>query len=909
MPRRKETRVVDPTQRSEPAEDRQHLTYYRLLGLPPFESSEAAIRAAAGECLRRLRARGADAHAPAHDQRQMIAAVLQAKYTLLSPGLKAVYDADLRAGRISDAVAETVAHMPGPDEPAGVPPKEAPRGPRANVLSGRRRMVTGALLAASVLLVGGAAWLVAGQMRGRREARAFDHLLVEATAAIEAGRFDEARLHLQEARTRRPSDRRSGDLQARLERAEAMARLRERLAARGWTAAREAADAACGRGCERSEVASLLRAAADSLMAEAQRAAAEKRATAAAALVEGARALLPDDPDVQADSRAVDFLLAVEAVHAAIARRDWTQARAQATSAHAICPEDGRPAEAVERAFAGLLAAATAAADAGDRPRVNALLDEAAQLKPGDPRLRASREHVTHRELVAQVRAHLAAGRYAEAVGAAERARGIRPDDPEPDSLIGERFAQLIRRIENRPDTVDRATVSAGLAEAAVLRPGSPALDRLRQLAADRFAERAREGINRRDFKAGALRLEDALALAPDHAGAKALREQTVQRLESEVTRHLGDRRYAGATEALEALLLLKPGDAGMATRLADALRRHAAVSATAQKRRERDFNRLMARARQFNTHSAARSAVVVLDRALKLKPDDAEALAMKRRCERLARLPERLLVPLGPKAKMRLVLIDAGTFTMGSPVSERGRGDNEGPAHRVTITKPFYLGVYEVTQAEWKAVMRSEPWAFRAGVKESPRHPACWVSWFEAMAWVDAVNRQVGKDARFGPFRLPTEAEWEYACRAGSTGQFCYGNDRDLDLLLDYAWCRRDRRDTSMPGGWHVKAVGQKRPNRWGLHDMHGNVAEWCLDGLRQYAKDPVKDPVGSVEDNDKRVLDRTWVASRRAVRGGSWGSGAGGVRCAFRDSGFVNNRWPYKGFRVLREVVWPEK
>ncbi|HQH73014.1 MAG TPA: formylglycine-generating enzyme family protein, partial [bacterium] len=169
----------------------------------------------------------------------------------------------------------------------------------------------------------------------------------------------------------------------------------------------------------------------------------------------------------------------------------------------------------------------------------------------------------------------------------------------------------------------------------------------------------------------------------------------------------------------------------------------------------------------------------------------------------------------------LEMVLIPAGTFVMGSPDSEQDRYSEEGPQHQVTLTKPFYLGKYEVTQAQWQAVMGSNPSHF-----QGDNLPVEMVSWNDCQTFIQQLN-QLGQ----GTFRLPTEAEWECACRAGTTWRFSHGNVLECgdecesctahDLFM--WWCGNS--------GNHTHEVGSKLPNPWGLYDMHGNVWELCND------------------------------------------------------------------------------
>ncbi|MGD0900612.1 MAG: SUMF1/EgtB/PvdO family nonheme iron enzyme, partial [Thermoguttaceae bacterium] len=205
----------------------------------------------------------------------------------------------------------------------------------------------------------------------------------------------------------------------------------------------------------------------------------------------------------------------------------------------------------------------------------------------------------------------------------------------------------------------------------------------------------------------------------------------------------------------------------------------------------------------------------------------------------------------------MKLVLIPPGEFMMGVPnsyaVNRRFALDpvwGEKPQHPVRITRPFYLGKYKVTQEEWEAVLGkgNNPSQFKG-----PKNPVEQVSWDDCQQFLKKLSEMAG-DPR-GSYRLPTEAQWEYACRAGSTGDWCFGsNEAELE---DYAWYRQNSRGNTHP-------VGQKKPNGWRLYDMHGNVYEWCADwhDADYYKASPGSDPTGPLS------------GSGRVTRGGGWDS-----------------------------------
>jgi formylglycine-generating enzyme required for sulfatase activity/tRNA A-37 threonylcarbamoyl transferase component Bud32 len=236
----------------------------------------------------------------------------------------------------------------------------------------------------------------------------------------------------------------------------------------------------------------------------------------------------------------------------------------------------------------------------------------------------------------------------------------------------------------------------------------------------------------------------------------------------------------------------------------------------------------------------------------------------------------------------MKLVRVKPGRFLMGSPESDRDREEQEGPRHEVEITRPFYVGATEVTQGQYRRVTGKSPSHFRAGGPGADRvagldtddFPVENVSWDEAVAFCKALSERPEEKAKGRRYRLPTEAEWEYAARAGTATPFSFGDDPDLVRLGQYAWFFTNAETRTHPAGTLLA-------NPWGLYDVHGNVWEWCSDGPRVYARGPVRDPVGP-------------DGPRRVVRGGSWNCGRM-CRSAQRAAYEPDKRFPDTGFRVV--------
>jgi formylglycine-generating enzyme required for sulfatase activity len=240
--------------------------------------------------------------------------------------------------------------------------------------------------------------------------------------------------------------------------------------------------------------------------------------------------------------------------------------------------------------------------------------------------------------------------------------------------------------------------------------------------------------------------------------------------------------------------------------------------------------------------------------------------------------LPPTLALELAHGVQMELALIPAGRFTMGSPKDEKGRNYDEKP-HEVTISKPFYMARHETTQGQYQAVIDNNPVINK--FEKNPNRPVNSVSWQDALVYCFKLGRKVGRDVR-----LPTEAEWEFACRAGTQTPYYTGATAgDLDQA---GWYKGNIKE-------HVQPVARKKPNAFGLYDMYGNAAEWCQDWYEEYPEAPMTDPRGAS------------IGLGRVVRGGSWLRPAEQCRSASRQWVRSVDRPGYLGFRVA--VSAPQK
>jgi formylglycine-generating enzyme required for sulfatase activity len=251
----------------------------------------------------------------------------------------------------------------------------------------------------------------------------------------------------------------------------------------------------------------------------------------------------------------------------------------------------------------------------------------------------------------------------------------------------------------------------------------------------------------------------------------------------------------------------------------------------------------------------------------------------------------------LGNGIELDMIQIPAGSFTMGAPETEEGSEDSERPQHQVTVPS-FFMGKYQVTQAQWKAVanlpqvereLKPEPSRFKGD-----NRPVETVSWYEAVEFCARLSFHTGRE-----YRLPSEAEWEYACRAGTTTPFHFGETITTDLA--------NYNGSSYGNGPKGKERGETTPvgsfgvaNGFGLYDMHGNVWEWCLDDWHDNYENAPTDGSAWLDDNDN--LNRK--SGRAVLRGGSWFFNPEFCRCASRYSYYIAQRddlYVYIGFRVV--------
>lgn len=305
--------------------------------------------------------------------------------------------------------------------------------------------------------------------------------------------------------------------------------------------------------------------------------------------------------------------------------------------------------------------------------------------------------------------------------------------------------------------------------------------------------------------------------------------------------------RLSQASQALAKALKLAPGNPQVK-----------AFKSELQPLLQAQVNQLWLAVQQAQQNKDRGLAIQALRQLLQIAPNHAQAKALM---EQIGDFTNTL--------GMKFVFIPAGSFTMGSPTSEANREDDE-KQHPVRLTKPFMLAVTEVTQAQWQAIMGNNPSHFKGA-----NRPVEKVFWQDAVTFCGILSEREGRK-----YRLPTEAQWEYACRAGSTGSYA-----GTGLLHEMGWYEANSGNQTQP-------VGRKLPNAWGLYDMHGNVYEWCSDRYGDYPSGHVTDPTGASS------------GKYRVCRGGSWYSTPRYCRSANRHGLTPDLRYRDIGFRVVCSV-----
>jgi formylglycine-generating enzyme required for sulfatase activity len=331
------------------------------------------------------------------------------------------------------------------------------------------------------------------------------------------------------------------------------------------------------------------------------------------------------------------------------------------------------------------------------------------------------------------------------------------------------------------------------------------------------------------------------------------------------------DRRYAEA---------MKSGDAALAAGDLDAAEKaykgaHGlkvtelapgqALTKVATARRLKGFETAVAEAKSAEEKKQWADALEAYDRALRVKADSGIA-ARRKEIEEQYR-PPKIVIPLseGSGIRMEFVLIKRGKFLMGDP-----KGSQDEKVHEVVIEKDFWMQTTELTQAQWTIVMNTKPWMSNS----VPHLPVEGVSWEDTQKFFEKFNPMLQDRLQGRKASLPTEAEWEYACRAGTSTRYSFGNDEGQ--FEQYGWCAGSKVRGPQP-------VGQKSPNAWGLFDMHGNVAEWCIDGYAAYGEKAADDP------------------QSRCFRGGSWNDRAENCRSSKREKDVPTKSNLFLGFRAV--------
>ncbi len=376
---------------------------------------------------------------------------------------------------------------------------------------------------------------------------------------------------------------------------------------------------------------------------------------------------------------------------------------------------------------------------------------------------------------------------------------------------------------------------------------------------------------------ARAIELWRAARALADEAKDAEEAERRIDALLPKVDASVREQRYEAAMKAgEEALAGGKLEEAEKAFRDAQSLKGVEPKSGQALQRVEaakkaKGYELAMAEAKDLEGKKEWGKSIEAYDRALRLRPGD-RAAADRRKEVETSHWPPKIVVDLGAplNAKMEFVRIRAGTFRMGDE-----RGDPDEKPRDVAIERDYWMQTTEVTQRQWKSLMKDEPWSF----KGLPDLPVEGVTWDDARVFLGKLAEASGSQLKGRKPGLPTEAEWEHACRAGSKGRYSFGDDEGQ--LGEHAWFTSNTKRSTEP-------AGRKRPNAWGLFDMHGNVAEWCED---LYAFDPSKPPPPPKDDEPQM----------RTLRGGSWNDRAVNCRTANRERGPSTQTSMFVGFRAV--------
>jgi len=372
--------------------------------------------------------------------------------------------------------------------------------------------------------------------------------------------------------------------------------------------------------------------------------------------------------------------------------------------------------------------------------------------------------------------------------------------------------------------------------------------------------------------------LQQARGLADDPKDIEDI-DRRIHALKPKVDPAERDRRHEAAMKAgEEALAAGKFEEAQKAFREAQSLKVEdlkpgQALTRVEAARRQKTYDTALAEAGEAESKKEWGRAIDALDRALKIKSGDAKIAARRKELE-TTHWPPKIVLILDESTgiKMEFARVRRGTYRRGD-----AQGDSDEKPQDVTIAKDFWMQTTEATQAQWSILMgiKTKPWNF-SGASDMPVEGA---SWLEVQKFIEKLNEVTKEQLKGRKAGLPTEAEWEYACRAGTHTRFNFGNE-ESDLEAHGWFTKNAPRST--------QSVGKKRPNAWGLYDMHGNVAEWCDDW---YASDPEKAPDAASAD----------AGQHRSIRGGNWNDRAGACRSANRERDLPTKGSMFVGFRVV--------